>query len=1316
MFSRKVDILCLQETKLAEEKFDLIQKWWEGPQFWSPAQGTRGGVAILLHRNLQGSVLDAETDLWGKWAWVRLQVGKKEWVLATVYSPTDVAARVEFFTNLQRIVPQSENVVILGDWNLSLDEALRKGSRSAGRKDTAALLDLIQERDLSDPFRWLNPEDPGFTWFSSARREGDGREVVRRRLDYCLVGKGLAQSVTYVQQISHPLSDHKPVAVDIVMTGEVERGESYFKLNSQNLEDSGLRSWVSTHMENWQATRLSFPSTTKWLDGGLAVISGVLNVSSRILARERNKEEDLCRRRVEEAERRMESHPISELVWAKERERRLAEWDKLQVEKQQRWEETLRIKDIQTYDMMSNETFRRLLPSISFQQVVQLQHPFDRTAQHATSNEGMLEYVRMYYSDILTARRTQDTVDTDLTQELNMWEDTAVQLEVSDRLLLDRPITEEELKQTLRVMTAGKCPGRDGLTVEFHGACWDALGPPLVEVVNEVLLDGKLGGAMTHRVILVMFKKGDKANIKILAKALTLRLGKVLPKLVEKDQGAFVQGRSIFINILTGIESIEAIQAEEMNLVVLLLDIEKTYDRVGWSFVLTTMRKMGFSPGFCKWVIAMYMYATSAVQVNGHLSDKFQLTRSLRQGCPLAPLLFVLELEVPLNRIRNHPRIQGLPLSSDKECRTKALADDLFLISANTVESLEAVKDVLLEYSGLYEASVNWNKSTYLLPEDSALRVEWGMQRVNAETCERFLGVLSCFRCLSMPMTTKQKRASLGKVRGIYSDPYASVDLRNGPLGARMAQTRVIRNTPRPIWNERFRIITAHMVTHVVITLKDADLVDANLIGRSYIPFETVGTGERIEQWFDVVGSDKKTPIGPDCKVRVAMQFFPVLERANQGVMWEDKGKASPLSSQLPGVPNTYFPLRVGGEVKLYQDAHVREGTLPRITLKDGRVYAHGMCWWDIANSIANAQKLVYIVGWSVYYKTPLVRDKDMVLKGTALERYVEDVGGIEHLTLGALLKMKADEGVKVLLLVWDDKTSHNFVFFKTAGVMGTHDEETKSFFRHSRVKCVLATRNADSKLSYFRQGVVSTFYTHHQKTVVVDAPVKHDSVGFKAMNGERTLIAYLGGIDLCDGRYDYCEHPLFRTGYGDGPHVNDLHQPNFPGIIDWSKGGPRQPWHDIHCRIEGPAAFDVLKNFEQRWLKSARIPTSWWKLGFQEIRNFVKFELTHTCALALGVLRQREVGIPVRKNTSPPLACIMCARSDFVFVSSLGIRRTNVFGVGIVGLIDNVSTSVTAGNLTSEEEDCTFLEFENCYPDNLTLKRTVTCPVGRCT
>lgn len=35
--------------------------------------------------------------------------------------------------------------------------------------------------------------------------------------------------------------------------------------------------------------------------------------------------------------------------------------------------------------------------------------------------------------------------------------------------------------------------------------------------------------------------------------------------------------------------------------------------------------------------------------------------------------------------------------------------------------------------------------------------------------------------------------------------------------------------------------------------------------------------------------------------------------------------------------------------------------------------------------------------------------------------------------------------------------------------------------------------------------------------------------------------------------------------------------------------GCPREAWHDLHCRFDGQAACDVLRNFEERWLKASK-------------------------------------------------------------------------------------------------------------------------------
>lgn len=338
--------------------------------------------------------------------------------------------------------------------------------------------------------------------------------------------------------------------------------------------------------------------------------------------------------------------------------------------------------------------------------------------------------------------------------------------------------------------------------------------------------------------------------------------------------------------------------------------------------------------------------------------------------------------------------------------------------------------------------------------------------------------------------------------------------------------------------------------------MKDNDFFGADLIGVATVQAKRIASGELIDEWFPVIGSNGKPP-KPDSAIRLEMTFTPCHKNSVY---------LNGISDDY-GVEKSYFPMRRGGKVTLYQDAHVIDGMLPDVGLDEGTHFEHQKCWEDICHAILEAHHLVYIVGWSVYHKVKLVREPTKRLPS----------GG--NLNLGELLKYKSEEGVRVLLLAWDDKTSHDKLFIRTEGVMQTHDEETKKFFKHSSVTCVLAPRYASSKLSIFKQQVVGTLYTHHQKCVIVDT---------QGHGNNRKLTAFIGGLDLCDGRYDTPEHRLFRDL--DTVFKDDFHNPTFtPG-----KEAPRQPWHDLHCKIEGPAAYDVLTNFEQRWRRA----TKWSEIG----------------------------------------------------------------------------------------------------------------------
>ncbi|CAL9106621.1 unnamed protein product [Musa textilis] len=319
----------------------------------------------------------------------------------------------------------------------------------------------------------------------------------------------------------------------------------------------------------------------------------------------------------------------------------------------------------------------------------------------------------------------------------------------------------------------------------------------------------------------------------------------------------------------------------------------------------------------------------------------------------------------------------------------------------------------------------------------------------------------------------------------ITSDPYVTASL----AGATVARTRVISNSEDPAWNEHFNIPVAHRASTLELQVKDNDVFGAQLIGIVSIPTARIAAGKKIQDWFPIIGPRGKPP-KPETALRLSIEYIPVEEKPEyqHGIAGDPE--------QL-GVRNAYFPLRKGGSVTLYQDAHVRYDELPEVTLEKGAIFKHEKCWEDICHAILEAHHLIYLVGWSIYHKVKLVREPSRPLPDAS------------KLTLGELLKYKSQEGVRVCMLVWDDKTSHDRLFIKTGGVMQTHDEETKKFFKHSSVICVLSPRYASSKLSIVKQ-----------------------QAGIKA---------------------------------------------------------PRQPWHDLHCKIEGPAVYDILKNFEQRWRKATR-------------------------------------------------------------------------------------------------------------------------------
>ena len=213
---------------------------------------------------------------------------------------------------------------------------------------------------------------------------------------------------------------------------------------------------------------------------------------------------------------------------------------------------------------------------------------------------------------------------------------------------------------------------------------------------------------------------------KIVAKTIANRMRPLLPSIIHDTQSGFLQDRSIFDNIFLFWEMTALAQHHKQSLAILLLDFEKAYDKVDWDFLEAVLLKLGFPCAWIKGVSALYRHASSSVLFSGGYGTLFPISRSVRQGCPLAPFLFILFGEALSSFLRSSTvAIQALALPIENSTVLDAeFADDIALYIHGDVSNLDRVQNALQTFSDATGASLNWNKSVGLWVSDVP-RLEW---------------------------------------------------------------------------------------------------------------------------------------------------------------------------------------------------------------------------------------------------------------------------------------------------------------------------------------------------------------------------------------------------------------------------------------------------------------------------------------------------------------------------------------------------------------------------------------------------------------
>ena len=273
-------------------------------------------------------------------------------------------------------------------------------------------------------------------------------------------------------------------------------------------------------------------------------------------------------------------------------------------------------------------------------------------------------------------------------------------------------------------MANSKCPGTDGLPIEWYKTFYPQIKDFLCKLFQEIVESNELH-LTARRGIISLLEKPEKdelyldswrslsllnSDYKIYTKILALRLEKVLPNIIHSSQTGFLKSRYMGENILKMLNLIEYCNRTRTSVIILSVDFQKAFDSIEWHAVDAVLEKMGVGPKFREKISIIYNKPVSCAYNNGYWSQFFQLSRGNRQGNPLSVILFITTMEALAVKLRVSVKIRGIDMDSF-ELKNNHYADDLWLALDPTEENISNTLNEFEQFTAFSGLVINYDKS-----------------------------------------------------------------------------------------------------------------------------------------------------------------------------------------------------------------------------------------------------------------------------------------------------------------------------------------------------------------------------------------------------------------------------------------------------------------------------------------------------------------------------------------------------------------------------------------------------------------------------
>ena len=315
------------------------------------------------------------------------------------------------------------------------------------------------------------------------------------------------------------------------------------------------------------------------------------------------------------------------------------------------------------------------------------------------------------------------------------------------------PPNEREVRHVLQKAGGHKAAGHDGLDIDFWKliTAGDSASPCLTVLTRIIALGFELQcvpDVTKHGWITLVPKVKDDGSFslsadkmrpitvlpelgKIASRLLAYRIGRILvdhPNILSAAQRGFIHEGNVGQCIDTLLHTIEDWKHSGAGdpLYVVSYDQSKAYDSVQEYSIQASLERFNMPDSFISYVLSSLRGATSQVRTAGGLTESFELLSSVRQGDPLAPLLYIIVTDALHDGLVQNPLFPtdcpkwGYEFTchdpvSNKPVRTRSCgyADDTITVATSLLH-VHQMHAWVREFFGAHCFSLNCEKTKVL--------------------------------------------------------------------------------------------------------------------------------------------------------------------------------------------------------------------------------------------------------------------------------------------------------------------------------------------------------------------------------------------------------------------------------------------------------------------------------------------------------------------------------------------------------------------------------------------------------------------------